>query len=121
MTARERAENLPSSSATAPLPTLHQLFGTDSQKTSVSLHILLTHFLISPISSARTFLCYIPFTTENKTLSDILSRFYTCATTRTPSSPTATVGQNRLPHAVSPACPPGFRPGTETNRDVSLF
>jgi len=37
------------SSATAPLPTLHQLFGMDSQKTSVSLHILLTHLLISPI------------------------------------------------------------------------
>src|SRR6218665_1344891 len=37
------------SSATAPLPTLHQLFGTDSQKTSVSLLILLTHLLISPI------------------------------------------------------------------------
>jgi len=28
---------------------LHQLFGTDSQKTSVSLLILLTHLLISPI------------------------------------------------------------------------
>src|SRR6218665_3357548 len=37
------------SSATAPLPTLHQLFGTDSQKTSVSLHILPTELLISPI------------------------------------------------------------------------
>ena len=37
------------SSATAPLPTLHQFFGTDSQKTSVSLLILLTHLLISPI------------------------------------------------------------------------
>src|SRR6218665_1801010 len=35
--------------ATAPLRTLHQLVGTDSQKTSVSLHILLTRLLISPI------------------------------------------------------------------------
>ena len=35
------------SSATAPLPTLHQLFGTDSQKTSVSSHILPTELLIS--------------------------------------------------------------------------
>jgi len=31
------------------LPTLHQLLGTDSQKTSISLHILLTELLISPI------------------------------------------------------------------------
>ena len=32
-----------------PLSTLHQFFGTNSQKTSVSLHILITHLLISPI------------------------------------------------------------------------
>src|SRR6218665_830260 len=37
------------SSATAPLPRLHQLFGTDSQKPSVSSHILPTELLISPI------------------------------------------------------------------------
>src|SRR6218665_2183277 len=38
-----------SSFASAPLSALHQLFGTDSQKTSISLFILLTHLLISPI------------------------------------------------------------------------
>src|SRR6218665_2085606 len=37
------------SSSTAPFSTLHQLFGTDSQNTSASLQILLTHLLISSI------------------------------------------------------------------------
>jgi len=43
------------SPATAPYSMLHQLFGADSQKTSVSLLILLTvtHLLISPLLSSH--------------------------------------------------------------------
>ena len=77
---------------------LHQLFGTDSQKTSVSLRILLTHLLISPIlrlhSPLLTF--HSRVTTEDRTLQAILSRFYSCATTRPPSPPIAIVASRCL-------------------------
>jgi len=34
-----------------------------------------------------TLVCYIPLTTEDRTLLAILSRFYSCATTHPPSPP----------------------------------
>src|SRR6218665_4001915 len=54
-------QTLPSKIAGA-VYTLHQLFGTESQKTSVSLLILLIHLLFQ-LSSACTLPCYTPLTT----------------------------------------------------------
>ena len=71
----------------------------DSQKTSVSLLIFLTDLLISPLGSTPLAPChsslhgiglYIPLTTEDQTFQAILSRFHSCATTRSPSSLIAT-------------------------------
>src|SRR6218665_1238216 len=59
---------------------LFQLFGTDSQKTSVSLPILLSNLLISSFPPC-TLLCCIPLTTEARTLQAILRGFYSCTTT----------------------------------------
>ena len=71
---------------------LHQLFGKDSQKTSVSLLIIVIYLTSSPC----TLLCYIPLTTEEQTLQSILSCFYSCATTCPPTSPFATVAPRCL-------------------------
>src|SRR6218665_2653754 len=67
---------------------LHQLFGTDSQKTSVSLLILLTHLL--------TYLTYPPLALSSATLQAVLSRIYSCATTRPPPPPVTTVAPRCL-------------------------
>jgi len=103
------------SPATAPLPTLHQLFGTNSQKTSVSLLILLTLLLISPLLGLNSPLL-IPLTTEDWTLYKISNLiFHSCATTRPPSSPIATtLSPPRLDVL-------GFWPGTETKRVAWLL
>src|SRR6218665_672371 len=44
------------------VPTMLQLFGTDSQKTSVGLLILLTHILISPTCILRSHSPLLHFT-----------------------------------------------------------
>src|SRR6218665_3187241 len=54
----------------------NQLFGTESQKTSVVLLILLTHLLISPILHLHSPPVYIPLTTEDRSFQAILSGFY---------------------------------------------
>src|SRR6218665_3150242 len=67
------------------------LFGTNSQNTSVSLLILPTHLLISPSIHLHSPLVYTPLTIEDRTLQAILSRFHSCATSRPPSPPIATI------------------------------
>jgi|SRR6218665_3646196 len=79
-----------------------QLSETNSQKTFVSLLILLTLLLIY-LSSACTLASYIPLTTEDRTLQAILSQFYFCATTRPSSPPIATVAPRCLLVLTCPA------------------
>src|SRR6218665_968519 len=86
-------------SATAPFPTLHQLFGTDFQKTSVSLLILLTHLLISPILRSHSPLLRSTHDLKSNSFSypiPVPLLHHQSTTRRQPSSPTATVAPRYL-------------------------
>ena len=97
---------------------LSQFQTPESKKTSINLHILLTHLLISPIlrTSARTLLCYIPLSTENRTLRcPILVLFLHHHTSA------IITDCNRSTTLFPRLDLPGFWPGTERKREVWLL
>jgi len=72
-----------------------------SNKTSVSLHIFLTHLLISPILRSHSPLLRSTHGWKQNSL-NILSRFHSCTITRPPSSQTATIAPRCFPGLTFP-------------------